>query len=172
MAKLRTQQFVVTDVDIVTSTTSPSSPTVGLRWYKPETAVTYQYTNDGTSSFWLDITSGGIGTSAKRGVDFVGDVDPGATTNVGVVGSVYYNREANRHFTCTTATNDAQVWNGNYAWLENSGGTIVNFSGYRYHTFLSSGSFVMDATTSCDYLVVAGGGGSGRGGRSCERSCG
>ena len=32
--------------------TAPSSPFVGQRWYRASTAITYQYTNDGTSSFW------------------------------------------------------------------------------------------------------------------------
>ena len=31
---------------------APSSPFVGQRWYRASTAITYQYTNDGTSSFW------------------------------------------------------------------------------------------------------------------------
>ena len=34
------------------SETAPSNPAVGQRWYRASTAVTYQYTNDGTSSFW------------------------------------------------------------------------------------------------------------------------
>ena len=84
---------------------APSSPFIGQRWYRASTAITYQYTSDGTSSFWLDVSSGGIGTSASRGVDFVGDTDPHLETNGSslAVGSVYYNREANRYFVCTNA---------------------------------------------------------------------
>ena len=88
---------------LLVSETAPSNPGIGQRWYRASTAITYQYTNDGTSSFWLDVSSGGIGTSAERGIDFVGDVDPHKSTNgTGLaVGSVYYNRENNRHFVCT-----------------------------------------------------------------------
>ena len=143
------------------SETAPSNPAVGQRWYRASTAVTYQYTNDGTSSFWLDISSGGIGTSAERGVDFVGDTDPIATTNgTGLAfGSVYYNRENNRHFVCTDATNNANVWSGRFT---ATGGTITTYSGYKVHTFTSSGFFAFDSTSPIDYLVVAGGGGGGK----------
>ena len=145
--------------------TAPSEPYVGQRWYKASTAVTYQYTNDGTSSFWLDVSSGGIGTSVGRGVDIVGDVDPHVAINpAGGVGSVYYNREKNRHFVCTNATSGANVWSGIYSGI---GGIVTDYvvSGvyYRSHTFLTSGTFILNDTTSVDCLVVAGGGGGGNG---------
>ena len=39
---------------VVAATTAPASPHLGQRWYKPETAVTYQYTNDGATNFgWI-----------------------------------------------------------------------------------------------------------------------
>ena len=62
MARLRAQTSTVTTGPgtIVTSATAPPNPSVGQLWYKPETAITYQYTSDGATSFWLDITSGGI----------------------------------------------------------------------------------------------------------------
>ena len=146
---------------LLVSETAPSNPGIGQRWYKASTAVTYQYTNDGTSSFWLDVSSGGIGTSAERGIDFVGDVDPHKSTNgTGLaVGSVYYNRENNRHFVCTDATSNANVWSGRF---KASGGIITNVSGYKYHIFLNNSTFVTEETlSSVDVLVVAGGGGGG-----------
>ena len=146
---------------LLVSETAPSNPGIGQRWYKASTAVTYQYTNDGTSSFWLDVSSGGIGTSAERGIDFVGDVDPHKSTNgTGLaVGSVYYNRENNRHFVCTDATSNANVWSGRFT---ATGGIITNVSGYKYHVFLTSSVFSVEETiSSIDVLVVGGGGGGG-----------
>ena len=142
--------------------TAPSSPFVGQRWYKASTAITYQYTNDGSSSFWLDISSGGIGTSLGRSVDIVADTDPHLETNpAGGIGSVYYNREANRHFVCTDATTNANVWFGRYAGLGGEEDIIkVSSSFYRVHKFLRSGFFMMDSTINCEFLVI-GGGGSG-----------
>ena len=146
---------------------APSSPFIGQRWYRASTAITYQYTNDGTSSFWLDISSGGIGTSADRGIDFVGDIDPHKATNgTGLaVGSVYYNREKNRHFVCTDATSNANVWSGVYA---GGGGVTSDYllSGtyYRVHTFLRSGTFSVEREGGTfDILIIAGGGGGGNG---------
>ena len=149
--------------------TAPSSPFVGQRWYKASTAITYQYTNDGSSSFWLDISSGGIGTSSARGVDYVGDTDPLPNHNGGSatlsVGQVYYNREKNKHFVCTTATDDANVWSGRFA---GAGGTVVTVligsTYYRVHTFLKNSTFYVEDSMNVDYLVVGGGGGGANGG--------
>ena len=167
MARLRGQTSTVTSSagSVVASTTAPASPHVGLRWYNSATGVTYQYTSDGASSFWLDISSGGIGTSASRNVDFVGDTDPHLETNgTGLaVGSVYYNRETNRHFVCTNAQNDANVWRGRYAGV---GGIETTYKSgtdfYRCHTFLGGvNTFYVDNTISADFLVIAGGVGGG-----------
>ena len=92
MARLRGHTGI-TDRGLVRGASAPSGAAIGQMWFNTGTGVLYQYTNDGASSFWLDISSGGIGTSAERGVDFVGDVDPHKSTNgTGLaVGSVYYN---------------------------------------------------------------------------------
>ena len=143
---------------------APSNPTVGQRWYRASTAITYQYTNDGTSSFWLDVSSGGIGTSADRGVDFAGDTDPHLETNgTGLaIGSVYYNREKNKHFVCTTATTNSNVWSGRFAGLGGTETTVkIGSNFYRVHAFWDSGTFYMDDSINVDYLVIAGGGGGG-----------
>lgn len=45
-----------------------------------------------------------------------------------------------------------------------SGGNITTTGGYRYHTFLSSSSFVLGGTSApVDYAIIAGGGGGGSG---------
>ena len=149
---------------VIASTTAPVAH-IGQRWFNTATGVTYQYTIDAAgTTFWLDISSGGIGTSAARGIDFVGDIDPHKATNGSglAVGSVYYNRENNRHFVCTDATGGANVWSGRYS---GAGGTVTDYllssTYYRVHSFLSSGTFTMEDTTSCDILVVAGGGNGG-----------
>ena len=42
-----------------------------------------------------------------------------------------------------------------------TGGVVTSDATYWYHTFTSTGNFVPNQSLSCDYLVVAGGGGSG-----------
>ena len=67
-----------------------------------------------------------------------------------------------------TTTNSIQTWLGT-AWVEvsnafsASGGTEVTSGGYKYHKFLSSGTFTANATGTVEVLLVAGGGSGGPG---------
>ena len=179
MARLRGQTGILNPTNSASMSvgeTAPTSPAIGQRWFRLSSGVTYQYTNDGSSSFWLDVSSGGIGTSSQDTVDFVGDTDPHIATNgTGLaVGSVYYNREKNRHFVCTDATSGANVWAGKYA---AQGGNLVTdyvYSGtkYRVHKFTRSGEFFIDdATLTIDILCVGGGGGASFGGGGAGTLC-
>ena len=47
------------------SSTPPTSPTVGDIWYDTSTDIMYRYTYDGTNSNWLDITSPTITSNAS-----------------------------------------------------------------------------------------------------------
>ena len=164
MARLRGHSGL-TDRGLVRGASAPSGAAIGQMWFNTGTGVLYQRTSnvDG-SSFWLDISSGGIGTSVSRGVDFVGDIDTHKATNgTGLaVGSVYYNREKNRHFVCTDATSGANVWVGGYA---GSGGTasdcLIGGVYYRSHTFLDSGTFRVEDAMNVDWLIVGGGASGG-----------
>ena len=164
MARLRGHSGL-TDRGLERGASAPSGAAIGQMWFNTGTGVLYQRTaNVDGSSFWLDISSGGIGTSVSEGVDFVGDIDPHKATNgTGLaIGSVYYNRENNRHFVCTDATTNANVWSGRYSGL---GGTVTDYllssTYYKVHSFLSSGSFFVQAAITCDILIVGGGGGGG-----------
>ena len=144
--------------------TAPTNPSVGQRWFRLSTGVTYQYTNDGTSSFWLDVSSGGIGTSPALSADYVGDIDPHKTLNPAglALGSLYYNRETNKYFECTNATAGSNVWTGRFIGFGGVEGVhSVGDTNYRTHTFTKSGTFVLDGTKSLEILMVAGGGGGG-----------
>ena len=164
------------------SETAPSNPNVGQRWFRLSTGVTYQYTNDGSSSFWLDVSSGGIGTSNYRAVNFVGDADPHPRSNIAGadVGAIYYNREGNRYFELMDATNNANVWRGTYSVV---GGKVHTYIAsnvtYRIHVFWGATvknyktadrtawptqtdyMLYLDKSVSADVLMVAGGGGGG-----------
>ena len=166
MARLRSRTGTY-DQGIIASSSAPGAAFVGQLWFNNATGVLYQYMNDGTSNFWLDISSGGIGSSISEGVDFVGDTDPIKSTNgTGLaVGSVYLNREKNRYFVCTNATTNSNVWSGRYS---GNGGTISEFTSgtdnYRVHIFTSidKQNFYIDETTlECDILIVGAGGGGG-----------
>jgi filamentous hemagglutinin len=47
-----------------TSLTAPASPVVGDQWYKQDTDVLYQYINDGTSTYWIDVAGAAIANAA------------------------------------------------------------------------------------------------------------
>ena len=46
------------------SATAPGSPTVGDQWYKTTTDVLYEYVDDGTSDYWVDIQTPTISASS------------------------------------------------------------------------------------------------------------
>lgn len=46
------------------STTAPPNPVVGDLWYKTDSDVLYQYTNDGTNTFWIDFVSASVSNAA------------------------------------------------------------------------------------------------------------
>ena len=79
-------------------------------------------------------------------------------------GDLWFNSSAST--VSTIATKDIAIYNGT-AWksllniFTATGGTITTSGGYTIHTFTSSGTFTPSASTTVDYLVVAGGGGSG-----------
>jgi hypothetical protein len=50
------------------SATPPVSPSVGDIWYSTTEDTIYRYTNDGTASYWLDITGAVIATTTASTV--------------------------------------------------------------------------------------------------------
>jgi len=69
--------------------TAPTGPNIGDQWYDTDTDVLYEYINDGTTSYWVDIT----GPFGVAGIE--GNIGPqGPTGNDGtsviIIGSVTY----------------------------------------------------------------------------------
>ena len=163
MARFRSKGLI-RGADLVSGATPPAGATLSQMWYNPATGVTYQYTTDGTSDFWLDISSGGIGASTSATVDYVGDTDPHPATNgTGLaVGKIYYNRESDQYFVCKDATGGSNVWEGRYI---GTGGVETFYTSgtthYRVHAFYGDGTFYLDIAKALDILWVGGGGGGG-----------
>ena len=166
MARLRGHSGL-TNRGLIIGTTAPSSAALGQRWFKSDTGVTYQYTNDGASSFWLDVSSGGIGVNAAKGIDYAGTGNPTMTSNFAglAVGSVYYNIATGDHFVCTDATTNSNDWIGNF--IGNGGNLINEYTynsvTYRVHKFTEDGNFVLDKVTNIDIMLIGGGGTCGAG---------
>jgi hypothetical protein len=47
-----------------TSSSAPTSPTVGDIWYETTTDIIYRFTNDGSGNYWLDVTSPTVSSNA------------------------------------------------------------------------------------------------------------
>lgn len=51
----------------VAAASSPSNPNLGDQWYNTGTDALYEYMSDGTTSFWIDISSAGVGNLSLVG---------------------------------------------------------------------------------------------------------
>jgi len=100
-------------------------------------------------------------TIGRNGSPIGGDTgsDPTFTTNGTALTLIYV--DATRGWLVineSTNTTEAQTIP--------TGGTTVESGGYRYHTFTSSGNFIIPSgqTHTVEYVIIAGGGGGGTGG--------
>jgi len=117
---------------------------------------------------WMTVT--GNTSTADNGS---GDTTFDATGTPVTLGGTAANSGATQNFTFSIIVRDAenQTFNRDFSLTvtdlpiggtNGSGGsTLGTYDGYRYHAFLSSGTFEVFANTICDILIVAGGGGSG-----------
>ena len=101
-------------------------------------------------------------SSSGYGVGFVADLwsNTAAITSIGITGYAGNFVEFTTFYLYGISNSTTtQATTVPYA----SGGDIIRTDGsYWYHTFLYSGTFTPLKNLTCDYLVVAGGGGSGR----------
>lgn len=106
----------------------------------------------------------GVGSDVTQGT-----ANPTATEN-GTLGDLFLNKTSGQLFALTGATTNQNVWtnigdgSGTAGYFAATGGTTSTSGIYTFHTFTSSGSFVVSgATKTMDILMVAGGGGGGAG---------
>ena len=85
------------------------------------------------------------------------------------VGHMWINKTSGEQYILTDATAGGNNWinvgigSVSIGPFVATGGTITTASGYKYHTFTSSGNFTTtQGTSSVEYMLVAGGGGSGK----------
>jgi len=121
---------------------------------------TLSATSDSTISYALD-----VGSSLPSGLSLAANGLLSGTLTSPPVAETTYN--------FTVVATDLELQKSSKAFsvnatigIEATGGTVSNISGYRVHTFTSSGSFqVTSGGGDIEYLVVAGGGGGGKGGQ-------
>ena len=83
----------------VAAASSPSNPNLGDQWYNTGTDALYEYISDGTTSYWVDMSSEGagnislVGDSTLQGNLIVGvDSRYSIGSNVGYLQNVYTNQ--------------------------------------------------------------------------------
>ena len=73
------------------SASAPVSPALGSFWYKTTTDVLYEYINDGTTDYWIDIQTQTIASNTSGPSMYAGDVFGANITFTGTItGSVGY----------------------------------------------------------------------------------
>jgi hypothetical protein len=85
------------------SVSAPANPVVGDQWYKTDTDTLYQYINDGTSRYWIDVAGATVSnasiTSSQIAYDIVVTTDTQSTSTttgavrvqggIGLIGNIY-----------------------------------------------------------------------------------
>jgi len=86
-----------------TSASAPVNPVVGDQWYKSDTDTLYQYINDGTTKYWVDVAGATVSnasiTSDQIAYDIVITTDTQSTSTttgavrvqggIGLIGNIY-----------------------------------------------------------------------------------
>jgi hypothetical protein len=124
------------------------------------TVAATSFTGDGSAltglaASFADLTDTTVSTS-----------DPSSATNPSATGHIWVNKTTGECYVCTDATTGANTWinigagSGNIGGTAATGGTVSTVSGYKYHTFTSSGTLTFTKGGTVEYLIVAGGGGT------------
>ena len=119
--------------------------------------ITLTGTNFGTAQGTITLTPSGGSASTINAV-------PTNDTSVsGALPSAIYNLSSGTTIAVTFQNSSGLTSASSNTTITNAttGGTIVSSGGYKYHTFTSSGNFVLGNTKNVEYIMVAGGGSSG-----------
>jgi hypothetical protein len=82
------------------STTPPANPNAGWYWYNTSTDVLYEYLNDGTTNYWVDVSSPAFSNGPAGDMAIYGSLLAGtnATYNIGSPLSTFNNIYAQNYF--------------------------------------------------------------------------
>jgi hypothetical protein len=87
-------------VNYTASTTPPASPTTGWQWYNTTTDVLYEYITDGTTPYWVDISSPAFAGGVVANVAISGNIlnNANATYDIGSSSQTFKNVYATNYY--------------------------------------------------------------------------
>jgi hypothetical protein len=171
-----------------TTSTPPSSPTIGDIWYQQGTDIVFRYENDGTttSNYWVDIAgptvvvSSGTVSGSSGGGTFTGGIVANATTfsntvsmsTTLIVGSGNTNTGTTVSFEVlgtdaillpvgTTAQRPASPAVGMIRYNTSSTLGLEVFVASSTSSYIGTWTSIITPIYTINYLVIAGGGGGG-----------
>jgi hypothetical protein len=121
-----------------TSASAPSSPVVGDFWYKSGSDIVYQYVNDGTSNFWLDLTT-----------------KPTTYANISVTSNLSVSGNVNTSL-IPAVTNTYNLGSTSYTWATVYGTTFSGVSTTAKYADLAE-NYTSDQTLMPGQVVIFGG---------------
>ena len=141
----------VANFTTVHSSTAPTNPIVGAKWFNTTTGVLQEYLSDGTDSAWLDISSGTtVGTAATTTATVIAPIAQGYinSENSGTAAGCSYTYSAGT----TTVTFNTAMADTNYS-------VITDKEGFDEHQVLTGSktltSFVMQSRDSAGTGVMS-----------------
>ena len=93
-------QAIVFGVNYTAATTPPSSPGNGWQWYNTSTDVLYEFLNDGTSYYWVDVSSPAFSNGPAGNLAINGNLIAGANAvyNIGSAVQTFNNVYAQNYY--------------------------------------------------------------------------
>jgi hypothetical protein len=127
----------------VASASAPSNPNLGDRWYDTGTDALYEYINDGTTSYWVDMSSEGAGNLSLIGDSTLqGNIAPGVDSVYRIGSPTGYLRNL---YANTTIANIANIALANV-------GSITSTSGFFWSNGTSAVGPIYGNTQAAAYL--------------------
>jgi hypothetical protein len=122
---------------------SPSNPNLGDQWYNTNTDALYEYLSDGTTSYWIDIQSVGVGNlTVVADSTLQGNLIPGVDTQYTIGSTTGYLRSI---YANTAVANVANIAVANV-------GTISTTSGVFWANGVSVVGPIYGNTQVAEYL--------------------
>jgi hypothetical protein len=118
-------------INYTASTSPPTSPSTGWQWYNSSTDVLYEYITDGTTPYWVDISSPAFSNGPAGNLAINGNLIAGANAvyDIGSTVQTFANIYAQNFIGTATTAKYADLAENYLADKEYAPGTVLDFDG-------------------------------------------